>query len=44
MKTLIGLVALHWKVPLALIIMCFQAFLLGQIYDSITTLGKNLEM
>lgn len=47
MKTLRGLPAPHWAVSLALTVQMFglfQALLLEQINDSITTLGKNLEM
>jgi hypothetical protein len=47
MKTRRGLPALHEAVSLALAIIMldlFQALLLGQINDSITTLEKNLEM
>jgi hypothetical protein len=45
MKTLRGLLAPHWAVSLALIVIIldpFQALLLEQINDPITTLEKNL--
>jgi hypothetical protein len=47
MKTLRGLPAPHWAVSLALTMLVFDLFkalLLEPINDSITTLGKNLEM
>ena len=47
MKTLRGLPVPHWAVSLALTVLMldlFQALLLEQINDSITTLEKDLEM
>jgi hypothetical protein len=46
MKTLKGFPAPLWAVSLVLIIVVdlFQALLLEQINDSITALGKNLEV